>query len=135
MYNALMEILIDANIVVAIILDEPTKPKTIALTEDADLVSSDILPYEVGNALSALYKRKKLTQEEVHRAYALFETIPVRLLKVKVAEALKISCKYNIYAYDAYYLEVAKRLRLPMLTYDTTMKNTGIDMKLNMIGG
>jgi predicted nucleic acid-binding protein len=130
-----MEILIDANIVVAIILDEPIKPKIIALTEDADLVSSDILPHEVGNALSALYKRKRITQEEVIKAYALFETIPVRFLKVKVAEALKISCEYCIYAYDAYYLELAKRLRLPVLTYDTTMKNAGIGMKLNMMGG
>jgi predicted nucleic acid-binding protein len=130
-----MKIIIDANVAIAIILDEPVKQRIIELTEDADLISTEILPHEVGNALSAMCRRRRLTADEVTRAYALFETIPVRLFKTKVADALKISAKYRLYAYDAYYLELAARLRLPVLTYDAPMKNAGRAMNLEMWEG
>jgi predicted nucleic acid-binding protein len=45
-------------------------------------------------------------------------------------KALKISCKYKIYAYDAYYLEAAKRLRLPLITFDIPMQNIALDMNI-----
>jgi predicted nucleic acid-binding protein len=40
---------------------------------------------------------------------------------------------YNIYAYDAYYLEAAHRLRLPLLTLDGLMQNTGRDMHIDVL--
>jgi predicted nucleic acid-binding protein len=42
-----------------------------------------------------------------------------------MTKALKLSCKYNIYAYDAYYLETSYRLNLPLLTVDGQMKIMG----------
>jgi predicted nucleic acid-binding protein len=47
--------------------------------------------------------------------------------------ALKISCKYNIYAYDAYYLETAKRLKLPLITFDVSMKNIALNMNITIL--
>ena len=38
-----------------------------------------------------------------------------------------------IYAYDAYYLEVAKRLNLPLLTLDMAMKKVALDIKLKVL--
>ncbi|GHU30414.1 hypothetical protein FACS1894172_03660 [Spirochaetia bacterium] len=57
-YNKKMEIIIDANIVMAVILNEPTKPKIIEATGDVSLVSTEIIWHEVVNALSSLYRRK-----------------------------------------------------------------------------
>ena len=42
---------------------------------------------------------------------------------------------YKIYAYDAFYLETAKRLNLPLLTFDNGMKRIGIDMGITVLGG
>jgi predicted nucleic acid-binding protein len=50
-----------------------------------------------------------------------------------MTKALKLSCKYNIYAYDAYYLETAYRLKMPLLTLDGTMKHNGKDMKIDIL--
>jgi predicted nucleic acid-binding protein len=49
--------------------------------------------------------------------------------------ALKIAWKYKIYSYDACYLEMADRLKLPLLTFDGRMTEVGKNMKLVMLGG
>jgi predicted nucleic acid-binding protein len=56
-----------------------------------------------------------------------------KIIKVDMIKALKLSCKYGIYAYDAYYLETAYRLNLPLLTLDGNMKSNGNDMKINIL--
>ena len=46
------------------------------------------------------------------------------------AEFLDIAIQYNIYAYDAYFLECALSLRSPLLTLDRQMK--GIAQKIGI---
>jgi predicted nucleic acid-binding protein len=68
-------------------------------------------------------------------AYSVFKKIPLKTVEVDIEEALKIAYKYNIYAYDAYYLETAKRLKLPLLTFDGPMKKVADDMRLEIVEG
>jgi predicted nucleic acid-binding protein len=67
--------------------------------------------------------------------YESFTRIPIRAVKPDMGKALKISCKYNIYAYDAYYLETAYRLKLPLITFDGNMTTVGKDMKITILNG
>jgi predicted nucleic acid-binding protein len=127
-YNVLMDILLDASAIMAIILNETNKEVVIKLTRGSTLSAPAMISYEIGNALISLYKRHKLTENEVIGAYNDFREIPIRTLDVNMEKALKISCKYNVYAYDAYYLETAKRLKLPLITFDIPMKNAALDM-------
>ena len=103
------------------------------MTEGRELVAPEMISFEIGNALSRMYKRHRLKGEQIIQSYGLFESLPLRLVKVDMAAALKLSCNYNIYAYDAYYLEAAYRLRLPLLTLDGPMKNTGKDMHIAVL--
>ena len=48
--------------------------------------------------------------------------IPVRLVKVDILRALILSNQFKSYAYDAYYLEIAQRMNLPLITFDEAMK-------------
>jgi predicted nucleic acid-binding protein len=128
-----MELMVDASALICIILNEPEKNEIISLTEGVELVSPETIPFEIGNALSRMYKRHRLTDKQIIKSYELFESLPLRLVKVDMAKALTLSCKYSIYAYDAYYLETAYRLRLPLLTLDGPMKNTGKDMKIDIL--
>ena len=109
------------------------KPQLIAATGGISLVSIEILPYEIVNALSSMYRRKKLTKDEVIGVCSRVSLIPIRLEKIDLENSLEIVCKYSIFAYDAYYLDLAQRLSLPLLTFDKTMKRVGRDMKLNMM--
>jgi predicted nucleic acid-binding protein len=128
-----MNILLDASAIMSIILNEPNKEIVIKLTRGSMLLSPAMISYEIGNALISLYKRHKLKENEVIDAYNDFKQIPIRTLDIDMEKALKISCKYNVYAYDAYYLETAKRLKLPLITFDIPMKNVALDMKINVL--
>lgn len=116
-----MNIIIDANIILATILNEPEKEKIINATKQIDLVSPEILPYEIGNALSSMYKKRRLTKIEIDECFQIFTKIPIRLINIQIAEAIRIAYENNIYAYDAYYLEAAKRLGIRIFSLDSKM--------------
>lgn len=56
-----MNIVVDTNIFLASVLDEPEKQQIIELTMGSYIVAPTILPYEIGNALTALVKRHRLS--------------------------------------------------------------------------
>ena len=51
-------IVADANIYLAVILNEPEKQVIIENPGGIELISPEVLPYEIGNALTAMLKRK-----------------------------------------------------------------------------
>ena len=118
----------------AVILSEPNKGKVIKLTENAVLLSPEVISFEIGNALINLLKKRKITEEKLLEAYKIYVSLPIRNIKVDIEKALKIACKYNIYAYDAYYLEAAYRLKLPLITFDELMKKIGLNLKIDILG-
>ena len=128
-----MDILIDASALMPILINEPEKGKIVNLTRNCTLLAPSILPYEIGNALTRLKKRNILTEQNIIMAFKDFEKIPLRLLDISIENALKLACKYMIYAYDAYYLEAANELNLPLLTLDISMKKVALDIKLKIL--
>ncbi|MCG8618518.1 MAG: type II toxin-antitoxin system VapC family toxin, partial [Desulfobacterales bacterium] len=98
-----MKTIADTNTFLAVTLFEPERDEIIRLTQEADLIAPDILPFEIGNALSAMLKRGRLGPGDILAAWDAIQQIPVDLRSVDVREALKIAMKFNIYAYDAYF--------------------------------
>jgi len=127
-----MKVLLDASAIMAVILNEPNRNTVITLTENATLLSPEVISFEIGNALVNLFKKRKITEEELLAAYKNYTAIPIESIKVDIEKALKIACKYKIYAYDAYYLEIANRLKLPLITFDGSMKKAGLDLKIDI---
>jgi predicted nucleic acid-binding protein len=123
----------DASAIITIIIDEPEKDLIINLTKNVELLSPKMIPFEIGNALTRLKRRHILNEKEIVEAYTVYRKIPLRLVEVNIENALKIACQYNIYAYDAYYLEAAFRLKLPLLTLDKPMKNIAQKMNLDIL--
>jgi len=129
-----MDIVLDASAIMAVILNEPNRDKVIDQTKNAILLSPEVISFEIANALINLYKKQKITEEKLLEAYKNYVAIPIRSIKVDIEKALKIACKYKIYAYDAYYLEIAYRLRLPLITFDSLMKKVALELKINITG-
>ena len=94
----------------------------IRLTEGYDLVAPEVLPFEIGNALTTMMKKNALKTDEVVFAWDMVQHIPVELRRIDIRAALNIATECNIYAYDAYFLECALNLRSPLLTLDRRMK-------------
>jgi len=124
---------LDACAIMAVILNEPNRGKVVKLTANATLLSPEIISFEIGNALINLFKKRKITEGKLLEAYKAYVSIPIRNIKVDIEKALKIACKYKIYAYDAYYLETAYRLKLPLITFDEIMKKAGLNMGINIL--
>lgn len=125
-----MEIVADASAFLAVVLNESDRDWIIHKTTGKSIVSPEILPYEIGNALIAVKRKGRLNDREILRAFDLSQRIAVRLVLVKIHDAMKIALRYNIYAYDAYYLQCCIENKLPLISLDERMcdiaENLGI---------
>ncbi|MGB7413155.1 MAG: type II toxin-antitoxin system VapC family toxin, partial [Thermosynechococcaceae cyanobacterium] len=102
-----MNIVADTNIFLAVALNEPEKAHLIEITAGCRIHAPEILPYEIGNALSAMVKRQKIQIADVQEIYVITQRVPVTLTQINIKEALEIATQENIYAYDAYFLQCA----------------------------
>ncbi|MCK9420497.1 MAG: type II toxin-antitoxin system VapC family toxin [Nitrospirae bacterium] len=130
-----MDIVADASTFLSVALEEPGYHALIEKTLGKRIVSPEVLPYEIGNALIAGKKRKRhqLTDKDIHLAYARSQRIPVRLVQIRIDEALKLALRWNIYAYDAYYLQCARENELPLLSLDGNMLKIAKAMKITVM--
>lgn len=128
-----MDIVADKNIFLYVVLNEPERGRIIQLTTDASISAPEILPYEVGNALSAMIKLKRLTTAEALKVSKAVNLIPVRLVGVDIQASLKIAAEHGIYAYEAYFLQCARVYSLPLLTLDKRMKQVAEEFGLQVL--
>jgi len=128
-----MKIVADTNTFIAVALNEPEKDMIIRLTEGYDLIAPEVLPFEIGNALTAMMKRNALEADEVILAWDMAQYIQVDLRRIDIRAALNIATQYNIYAYDAYFLECALNLRSPLLTLDQRMKGIAQEIGIQIM--
>ena len=125
-----MKIVADTNVFLAVALDEPEKAQIVRATTGHDLVAPEVLPFEIGNALTAMLKKGVLSPEEVPTVWGAVQTIPVDLRDLDLPAALRLAVRFGVYAYDAYFLECALSLRLPLLTLDHGMKHIAQELSI-----
>ena len=128
-----MDVVADTNIFLAVALNEPEKDRIIELTIDVAAMAPEILPYEIGNALSAMVKRRKLSVVQALDAQRATGRIPVRLVGVDVRTSLQLAMENNIYAYDAYFLQCARGFSHPLLTLDRRMKQVASKLGVKVL--
>jgi predicted nucleic acid-binding protein len=128
-----MKIVADANTFLTVALNEPERAGIVEVTAGHELVAPEILPFEIGNALTAMMKRGALRPGDVASAWDATQAIPVDLRRVHIRAALGIAAKFGIYAYDAYFLECALTLRSPLLTLDKGMKRVARELSIEVL--
>lgn len=87
-------IVADSSIFLATVFDEPEKTRIIELTRGCINYAPDILPYEIGNALSAMVKRGRLIDTEAINAFDRYRRIPVHLVPIAVEQALTLASTF-----------------------------------------
>jgi len=117
-----MEIVIDTSAIIAVITGEPERGRIVELTAGAALIGPGSIPWEIGNAFSAMFKRGRLTFDESRKGFAIFGTIPIRYIEPDFINAMEISEQAGIYAYDAYFIDCAARQKSPLLTLDQKLR-------------
>lgn len=128
-----MSLVIDTSIIIAVLTNEKSKKKIINITEGEELIAPYSLHWEIGNAFSAMMKRDRISIESAKDALKYYSIIPIKFVQTNLLASLRIANKFNIYAYDAYFLECASKLNVPLVTLDISLSNFAKQMNLKII--
>lgn len=127
-----MNLVVDTSVIIAVILNEAHKKRLVEITKGANLLAPSSLHWEIGNAFSAMFKRRRITLKQATAALAAYSQIPMKFCDVGLVDSLKLSNRLGIYAYDAYVLACALNYNCPMVSLDESLlevaQNTGIDV-------
>ena len=111
-----MNIVIDTSAIIAVIIGESEREKVIELTAGNSLIAPGSIPWEIGNAFSAMFKQNRLTLDDANKGLTIFSSIPVRFVEADFINAISLAKQTNMYAYDAYLLDCALKFSAPLLT-------------------
>ena len=115
------------------IVGEPEREEIIELTKDNSLIGPGSIPWEIGNAFSAMFKQNRLELDEAKRGQTIFTSIPLRYIETDFTNAISIAKQTNMYAYAAYFLDCAIRYRSPLLTLDGRLKSAAQSLKVTIM--
>jgi predicted nucleic acid-binding protein len=128
-----MKLVVDTSVIIAVIANEAEKSRLIALTRDTELLAPAPLPWEIGNAFSAMLRRNRITLEQSLEAIAAYRQISLRLISVDLAHALRVAEELNIYAYDAYMVAVAQRHNCALISLDQHLRRSAASLGIEVL--
>ena len=128
-----MIITIDTSALISVIGNEATKPDIVRLTEGSSLCAPASVHWEIGNAFSAMFKRRQTTVELAKQALAIYRSIPVKYFEYPLEQALDLSARLGIYAYDAYLVQCAMQTNSPLLTLDRKLRAAAEKMSVQTL--
>jgi predicted nucleic acid-binding protein len=83
-----MQLIIDSSAIIAVLVNEASKAAIIQATQETDLLAPSSIHWEIANAFSAMFKRKRLTLTEALTAIGIYQQIPIRFIEVELEESL-----------------------------------------------
>jgi predicted nucleic acid-binding protein len=92
--------------------------------------------YEVGNGLTMAHRRKGITFQQVAEFLNRLELLPIRVAAQEPATIRQLPNLAHIHEltnYDAAYLELAMRLRLPLATNDRSLKRAAAAASVTLV--
>ncbi len=99
-----------------------------SLVETRAFVPS-LWPVEVGNVLLVATRRSRIHASEWPQIRASLSALPIEVDPVSMSRtwgaSLELAHAHSLSVYDAMYLELAVRLRLPLVTLDRALRKAG----------
>jgi len=126
-------LVVDASILLAVLMSEPERDKIIELTKDVDLIAPASVHWEVGNALSSMLKRGRMTLVQAESVLKNYEKIPIRFVEVSLHESIRISADRKIYAYDAFLIACARDQRCRLISLDKALLQASRDSGIPVV--
>lgn len=133
-----MNFVIDASIVAGLAFEEAPHPK-IASAIDELAVSEALTPnlffFEVRNALIVNERRGRITPQGSADFLRRLARLPIRFAPTPDDDALMtLARERKLTVYDAAYLELARRERLPLATLDRKLEKAAIAEGVALFG-
>ena len=128
-----IEIVVDTSVILAVLLDETEKGPLVEATRGATLSVPPSVPWEIGNALTSLIKRRRLTVPDARRVARTFERIPLQYVAIDLSRSVQTAAEFGLYAYDAYVLEAARVRRCGLLTLDRRLMKAARGARVTLV--
>jgi predicted nucleic acid-binding protein len=133
-----LSFVIDASIIVGLAFDEAPNPK-IGLAVDELAVSQALTPslffFELRNALVVNERRGRATRQGLADFLRRLAGLPIRFAPLPDDNALMTLARARkLTVYDAAYLELARRERLPLATLDRGLERAAIAEGVPLFG-
>jgi predicted nucleic acid-binding protein len=123
---------VDTSVIIAVITNEVHKEQLIEATKGADLIAPPSLHWEIGNAFTAMFKRRRISLEQALEALAAYREIPIQFSEIDLDVALKLSSELDIYAYDAYFIACALKHKSSLVTLDNRLMRAAARAGVNI---
>ena len=124
-----MPIVIDASCVLATMLPDETDSyaaRAMGLVAKGGARAPSHWPLEIANGLLMAQRRRRITNAMRLDSLADAQALPIELddqtSGVVWSAASALAARHNLSVYDAAYLELAMRLRLPLATLDRDLR-------------
>jgi predicted nucleic acid-binding protein len=95
---------------------------------DAAIVP-EIWAFEIANSIFVSHNRKRIDGEQTLEYLTLLKALPIRVAARGMLENIDLESlarRRGITAYDAAYLNLASRVRLPLATSDGALRDAGL---------
>ena len=120
----------DSSVGVAWAVDSQASEATDTLLDEVasgtSVVVPTLWPFEVANSLLTLLRRKRILAPERERALAALVRLPLTVdddgPRLALGRISELAAEYDLSVYDAAYLELAMRRRLPLASRDEALR-------------
>jgi predicted nucleic acid-binding protein len=125
------DFVLDASVALAWILDNPIAPYAIAVRRALASGKRGLVPalwhLEIANGLATAMRRRDLMSTDLDDALTTIQATVAQAIDtetnfISAGEALGNARSYQLTAYDAMYLDLARRERLPLATLDKSLR-------------
>ncbi len=139
--NHYTDFVVDSSIIVSLLLDDEKTDRSdeIAARLERNIAHAPaLLRFEVSNSLLMAFSlRKRLPHEKYILNLRDFDELPIRYNPESAREATsstsRLAEKHKLSIYDAAYLELAMRLRLPLATNDKSLIKASSNEKIEVL--
>jgi len=132
---------LDGSVALSWCFEDERTPATQALLQrvvDAGAVVPVLWPLEVLNALAMAERRRRLDRDTRHRLAGLLRELPIQVDLESAAAAwtdtAALAERHQLTLYDASYLELARRLSLPLGTLDRALRDPADAIQVPLLG-
>ena len=135
-----MAFVLDCSVTLSWLLIDERGAATDALIDELErttAVAPAIWPYEVANALLVAQRRARIDDDDLIRVRRALAALPIEVEAVAsdhiLAAVADLGRRLDITSYDAAYIELAVRRRLPLATLDARLRKACAVLKVAVL--
>lgn len=132
---------LDTSVALAWCFEDESRSTADAILDlfaSSEAIVPAIWPVEVGNALLAGERRKRITPAEIARSLGLLRSLNIHLddagLGLEVEDLVALARSHKLSVYDAAYLSLAMREGIPLATLDRALAHAARQAGIKLLG-